>query len=566
MNPRLRTAGLLFVASIGFQLGFMFLDAFLSDEGVVLVVAEDLASGKRLYRDVYTPVTPAVYLLQGIAFKLMGASFAVSRALMCIVYATSVALTYWIATHQLPGRIALWVGVAAIPLQVWMWPHAHYFSYNALAILCCLAAIERAWAIETTMNRRRAAFGLGLVFAAGLWSKPNLALATGAGVLLYWLLGWLRTSSNMQLMRDRGIGEISREGLTVLGGIAAGSLPFVVFLAATGSLVPMFESLLALSRVYGDVPDDLFPSLFPLTGQLDALRTNPDLVFPGMLSNAVGEERTFREVLAYTGWLDLGIRAIYYTPIALFATVTLVLLRAQQTRSWSQDHEAALLTFCTALGLFATITPHPALHYMTPTLLPLFACGAFALRWALRGVTGTLHSIAKTACGMGLAVYFAASLAILAAYANLPRDPVHTPRGTFWVEPGTARAWNAIVDFTRERVPEGDSVFAAPHFPIFYFLTGRDHPTPYTDLRPGSPGMGAEAEIIEALDTQPVPWVLRLVGSQFDRLERFDVAYPRLARYIDDHYEVAEPIDDRYGVYAEFLRRKDMLVGVQGGE
>jgi hypothetical protein len=561
VNPRLRTAGLLFVASIGFQLGFMFLDAFLSDEGVVLVVAEDLAGGKRLYRDVYTPVTPAVYLLQGWAFKLMGASFAVSRVLMCIVYATSVALTYWIATHQLPRHVAMWIGIAAIPLQVWMWPHAHYFSYNALAILCCLLAIERAWAIEATMNRRRAALGLGLAFAAGLWSKPNLALATGGGVLLYWLLGWLRTGLHMQLMRDRGFAEILREGLAVLAGIAAGSLPFVVFLGATGSLSPMFESLLALSRVYGDVPSDLFPSLFPLTGQLDALRTNPDLVFPGMLSNAIGEERVFRELLAYTGWLDLGVRVIYYTPIALFILVAAVLLRALQTRSWSQDHEAALLTLCTALGLFATIIPHPALHYMTPTLLPLIACSAFALRSVLQGLSGLRSTIAKATCWTGFAVYVGVSLAIVGAYANLPRDPVPTERGTFWVEPGTARAWNAIVDFARERIPEDDDVFAAPHFPMFYFLTGREHPTPWSDLRPGSPGTGAEAEIVETLESEPVPWVLRLVGSQFDRLERFDVAYPRLARYIDEHYEVAEPIDDRYGVYAEFLRRSDIAEG-----
>lgn len=531
----------------------MFVDAFLSDEGVVLVVAEDLASGKRLYRDVYTPVTPAVYLLQGLAFKLLGVSFTLSRALMCIVYAASVAVTYWIASVQLPRRHATIVGIVAIPLQIWMWPHAHYFSYNALAILCCVVAIERAWALEATMNRKRAAAGLGLAFALGLWSKPNLALATGAGLLLYWLLGWLRTSLGLQRMRERSFAVLLYEGLWVLAGIAAGSLPFIVFLAATGGLVPMVEGLVALTRVYGDVPQSLFPSPLPPTAQFDALRTNPDLVFPGMLGNAIGEGRVFQDLVAYTGRVDLFVRALYYAPVAGFLFVAGMLARAIHARSWSQDHEAALLTGCMSLGLFATILPHPAFHYLTPTLLPLLPCLGFAVRAAS---AGRLRFAVGGAAYLSIALYLAGSLTILAGYINLPRDPVETTRGTLWVHPATARAWNMIIDFTAQEIPAEDTIFAAPHFPIFYFMTGRPHPTRYPDLRPGSPGMGAEDEIIEALDREPVAWVMRLVGSQFDRLDRFDVAYPRLSLHIDRHYELAQRIDDRYGIYAEFLRRK----------
>ena len=74
---------MLVVLSIAFQACFITLDAFFSDEGVVLVAAADLAEGGRLYRVSYVPVTPAVYLLQGAAFKLFGSRLLVSRALMC---------------------------------------------------------------------------------------------------------------------------------------------------------------------------------------------------------------------------------------------------------------------------------------------------------------------------------------------------------------------------------------------------------------------------------------------------------------------------------------------------
>ncbi len=147
VRPRRAIAVLLFLASITFQASFITLDAFPSDEGLVLVAAEDVSKGRLLYRDCYVPVTPGVYLIQGLAFKLFGSSFLVSRVLMSVVYALCVVLTFAIATGCLPLRQATLTGVLAIFLQVWMWPHAQFFSYNALAILFCVLAIRLAWSI-----------------------------------------------------------------------------------------------------------------------------------------------------------------------------------------------------------------------------------------------------------------------------------------------------------------------------------------------------------------------------------------------------------------------------------
>ena len=225
---------MLFIASIAFQSTFIALDAFVADEGIVLVASDDVAQGRLLFVDTNIPLTPTVYLVQALAFKVFGSHFLVSRALICTVNALCVVMVFALALCFLPGRGAALAGALAIPFQIWTWPHAQYFSYNQLTILICLVAIRAAWAIEENPTRKRA-FVFGAVLAAGLWTKPNLPVAIGAGTLLYWLAGWGRTALNLPVSRPRGIKELWSEGAATLAGIAVADvlmmleyLPFVV--------------------------------------------------------------------------------------------------------------------------------------------------------------------------------------------------------------------------------------------------------------------------------------------------------------------------------------------------
>jgi len=539
-----------------FQGLFITLDAFFSDEGLVLVAASDVAEGRVLYRDCYVPVTPAVYWLEGLAFKLFGSRFLVSRGLMAALHAATVALVFVVAARFLSPRRAMLAGALAIPLQLWMWPHAHFFSYHALATAFCVLAIALALRVEAGPRRPGFAAALGAALGAGLWTKPNLALATGAGVLLYWLGAWLRSRVGPAPPRPRGLADLLREGLAVLAGIAAISAAPLGYLLATGSLAAMLRSLGALARIYGDVPADLFPSALPPTAQLDALRLYPGLLVPGLLSMALWEDPGLHYLLAHTGWLDGLVRLLYYAPLALWLALALAFARRLARRRWTPRDEAALLTFCAGGALYATIVPHPALHYMVPTLLPLLPLAVHLVSQAEEAARPRARAAIRLAAGGLLALYASASVAALALYLRIPRAPVPSPAGTLWMPRATARLWNDILGFVRERVPEGQAIFAYPYFPLLYFLAGRDHATPFVDLRPGSPGAGAEDEIIEGLERSRVEFVFYFVGSQYPSIEPFHEAYPRLARHLETRFEAVRDFVGPFGTYAEVRRRK----------
>ena len=556
MRPQARIAAALVVLSLAFQACFITLDAFYSDEGVVLVASADVAEGRLLYRDCYVPVTPAVYWLQAFAFKLFGSHFLVSRALIAGVYAAGVALVFMIAASCLPLRRAALAGALAIPLQLWMWPHAQFFSYNALATAFCLLAIVLAGSLEAGPRRLRKACLLGAALGAGLWTKPNLALATGAGVLLYWLAAWLRSVVGRPPPRPRSLAELLREGSAVLAGILALSAPPLAYLFATGSFVGMLESLSALARIYGDVPTGLFPAPFPLTGQIEALRLNPGLVLPGVITTALWENPSVQYLLDHTGWIDLWVRLIYYAPVALLLALALAFAVRWLRRSWTRDDEAALLTFCAGSFLYLTILPHPAMHYMVPTLLPLLPLAVY-LEWrAQQALRPTLRTGLRIAGIALLALYAGASLTALGLYLSVPRAPVPSSAGTLWLHRSTAQVWNELFDYVRAEIPDGEPVFAYPYFPLLYFLTPHPHATRFVDLRPGSPGPDAEDEIIEAVEREQVKFVFYFVGTQYPGIEPWAEAYPRLQRYFESHFERIHEIRGAFGTYAEVRRRK----------
>ena len=120
--------------------------------------------------------------------------------------------------------------------------------------------------------------------------------------------------------------------------------------------------------------------MIPPTAQIDAVRVSPGLVMPGMLINGtkgLAANPTYKYLVANTGWVDLIVRMIYYTPVALYLLTAGYLSRKLIRGSWTREDEAALLALFTGFLLFLTIIPFPAFHYITPTLLPLVGLVTF---------------------------------------------------------------------------------------------------------------------------------------------------------------------------------------------
>jgi len=556
MNLRICIASVLFLASMSFQASFITLDVFASDEGVVLVAAEDVANGKLLYRDVYVPVTPTVYLLEGLVFKLIGSEFWLSRMLAALLYSGIVVATFIIASACLPLRFATLAGALTIPLEVWMWPHTQFFTYTPLAIFFCVLSIALAWHLEQSSRRVRSAIGLGLALGLALWIKPNLGGAAGAGVLFYWLSGWLRSALGLSCMRPRSFSTLFFEGLAVLLGVFAVTAVHVIYLAANGILLPMTEAILALGRIYSDVPQDLFPTPWPPFGQLDAIRNHPDLIVPGMFFGSLFGDIRFGFLMKYSGWIDFFARLVYFTPIILYALSAIALFEWNRRGSWSPRREAAVLIWLSGVFVMLTIIPHPAVHYLTPTLTTAVVLAVFLGAEAYASSHRRLRFVTLATLGVGVSVYLAASVGLLGVYMMRPRAPLETQAGTIWQDPATTMVLEQILDYSRENIPESELVFVVPYYPLYYYLTKREHPSRFVDLRPGSPGRDFEDEIILELEEAGVEHVLYMKGSQYQGIERFANAYPRLHHYIIMRFELEKGFTTQFGDYGEFRRRK----------
>jgi hypothetical protein len=140
-------------------------------------------------------------------------------------------------------------------------------------------------------------------------------------------------------------------------------------------------------------------------------------------------------------------------------------------------------------------------------------------------------------------------------YVTIPREPVFSTVGTMWLPPNLAEPLAETLAFAKRTVKPGEKVLVIPYFPMFYFLTGIDHATRFTDLRPGSPGADAEDEMIADLERERLERVFFFVGVQFPGNDSFEDAYPHFYHYLVTHYVVEKKISSFFGPYAEIYRR-----------
>ncbi len=392
-----------------------------------------------------------------------------------------------------------------------------------------------------------------------------MPVVLGAGVLAYWLAGWIRSSKGLSVVRQREFSDIVRDGLVVVAGIAVASLPPLAYLTATGTLDEMIAGAIAITQVYSDSPSGLFPLPLPLLEQIDAVRLSTGLVLPGMLINVfhgIGRDPFYHHLVLFTGVVDLFTRLLYYLPVVMYGTVVASLFTnvgkgGDEARVSATQRDAATLVTCGGLALYASNISFPAFHYITPTLLPLPALAVYGWDVLRSRWSATLHGTLVRGFGaVGITIYLALTVVAVVSYVSVPRGPVHTEHGTIHVSAPTAVLWSEMLETTQTLMKPDDEVFVVPYFPLFYYMGDFEHPTRYAALGPGLPGMEAEDEIIDYLEREEVAFALHVYGAEYPGLERFENAYPRLIRYLETHYELEHRFAGTWRDYADLLRRR----------
>jgi hypothetical protein len=478
----------------------------LLEEGILLHVAQRIAHGERLYRDILAFTGPLPFETLALLFRVFGESIFVGRGAAALMQGAATAAAFAIARRAGAGPLAHAAAAAYAFAPLLFFPLFGIFYYTTFAFHLSVLAI---WAALRGERSPRWACVAGVAVAAvALCKQPiGVALALFTGLAL---LG--------------GPGRARRLGAFAGGGAALAAATLGAFLAA-GTLPHALHALVVLPTSLEETFEAPFPNLWP----------------PGEFSPGVAKSQTFYLPYFYVliqglfvepGWrIMLATQAAYALPLAALAATAL--RRAGGSLSpalWL--HTALLLTWLTNLyprtdwGHLVHVLP-PALAQLC--LLPARPTTARAERRGAALAAAVLVLLLALAAGLALRqIRHVADPHLLSR-----RVPLHAVSLGLRGVP----VWR-VIDFLERHTKPGDPIFVARAEPLLYFATATRNPTPYPGV---IPGMREEQSrtIVEAL-----AGVRYVVMSDVDQpaMTYYRDELPAVQAYLERHFRIPEEL------------------------
>ncbi len=489
------------------------LEPNLLEEGIVLHVAERMAQGDHLYRDVAIHTGPLPYELLALLFRLLGAHLELARGVVVVLQALATAAAFATARRAGAGPLA---HAAAAPVAVaplLLFPLFSTYFYTTLGFHLGLLSV---YAGVRGLDSPRWAVAAGALVASVALCKQNLGVEFAAAFLPAFALG---AAPGRRL---RGTAQVA------LGGVAAA--------AATLGLYGLRGDLRALLYAQIELPfavasaeafQSTYMNLWPLGAFSPAVEASRVLYLPSL---ALLEFDLFADV---SPWLVLLTQFLFALP--LLGLLGLLLRGVLPGR----PHGAFWLHGAFLLAMTLNLFPRSDWGHLVVALPP--AATQLVLLVAERGLP---RSVALALSAVGVA-----SLALPAAAAGryvheIKGPPIYGPRVPLRPVsislrlPGVAR----VIHYLLRHARPGEVIFVARQEPLLYFATRTVNPTPFPGIFPGMREW-QEPIILEALDD-----VRYVVMSDLD--QQFFTYYaeqlPAVNAYLERHYEIAPgfPLDD----------------------
>ncbi|MFN7935374.1 MAG: hypothetical protein U0R19_18740 [Bryobacteraceae bacterium] len=403
----------------------------LLDEGIYLEGAARIVDGQAPYRDFFALTGPGCFWLVAGLFQLLGVKLWVARLLPVTELALLAGAVFWLTarmTSRLFGALLAIAYLSLMAVNVDTMVVNHRLDSAALAVLAVAASSGGRPAMA------------GVCAAAAAWATPPMLVVSFA-LFYFERAKWRR----------------------FLLGMAAVSLPALLWLAVQGALIPMFQHLLWSGVNYAGANRAAYGSI---VGGWAAI-----------FSDASGGELVVRAI--FTGYC-----------LMLPAILPAVVLVASLLRVW-RTREEWVLVVCAA-AMLASSYPRPNITNLR------YLCALFVV---LSGIL--LFRFQYWRIAMGGATFLSAVL-LLYAGTNIGKgELLETPRGVvrFPVESV------AMQRMLQKHVRPGDSMFVFPYEPVASFLVGGRNPARYSFLQPGMMTVADEQAALEDLKRQPPRWV-----------------------------------------------------------
>ena len=237
----------LIIAAICFVLRIFYAGHLYEDDGLWFTAAEEIVRGKALYREIYFDKPPGLALVYACLFWIFGAHVLTIR-LFTIAYSIAIsAVLYLFGSRLYDRRVGLLAaGLFAVFSTTYTTGHVQGLGTDFLMALPYTAGaymLVRARGEETSQSRLAIAGGILVGVAFQINPKGIFDLIFFAVLLFSWRR-WASTYANDRDDTDlAGVEQkptVRQSGLRLFAlatvGVAAGSLPFLVYIGASRSL------------------------------------------------------------------------------------------------------------------------------------------------------------------------------------------------------------------------------------------------------------------------------------------------------------------------------------------
>lgn len=478
----LMVAGIALLLALPYVAGISF-----SDEGYIVHIADRIASGEVLYRDISTGVTPGSFYLHALLFQVFGRSLLVGRIFMMLLFCGATSAVYALCRGVSSRTMALALTLSFAALTVFFWRIPNYSSEAIILILLAIGSTAKFLRTRRQAWLWSAGLGLGAAFLFKQNYGAFAALGVTAGLL-----------SAGDLWRKRIFSVVTTAAVAAMSVILV-----VLYFAANGALGALWNDAVMIPLQYSStIYSQPYPSLFgdfkpEVANNLWSYLPFQTLIFQFGHPN-----------VSFFGLKLVTIRALFYLPPAFLFVALATWLRRRRAERGCGDETAALSTTLSvgmlylassALLLLGAFPRSDAFHLVKVIILffPLIA-------WVAGPTPGPwCRRIAVVTAMVLLPVSIASQIVhVWDSRPTLRRTTfLNLETARIWTQAPMARRIESRVKEIQQRVPAGEPIFAAPAIPLYYFLADRANPTRHPLILPG--GLDEEA-VVRALDTQSV--------------------------------------------------------------
>lgn len=481
----------------------MILEPNLVEEGLVVHVAQRLAHGEHLYRDIVFFSGPLAFELLGLLFRLFGDDIMVGRYAAVAIHGINAGVAFLLLRRGGTGPLAHAgaAGVAALPLV--LFPFFSMFYYTPLALSLTLWA---SYAALRGLDSTRAAFVAGLCVAAVALCKQTLGAALAAALLAALVACAPRAA---RLARARSF---------VLGG-ALLALLTVGFYAARGDFAELWRFMVTVPLSLGDTFSSRYMNLWPLGQLAPEISAQKVMYFPNLY------------FLQYGVYVPMNVPIVLLTQL-LYATPFLALGATALARLSGPLPAAAWINAAQLAAMTTNLFPRSDWGHL------VFALPAAGLQLLL---------LASSPLARAPRLRVALTLALLATfgfYGQRNHEWLHAEAGPpGWGPRIPLRPVSLVhklvtvprvIKYIRDRVRPGDPIFVARAEPLLYYATDTTNPTPY-----GGVLQALQSEQEEAI-LAALPSVRFVVMSDQDApmWAYYASELPRVQKYLERYFRI----------------------------